>query len=73
MSFIKYKRPIYSFTLKELGAHTGINIEGNSRGYTVLNNALTCLQNNGLINYVDYFDDRSPRKRLTGFSYYYKK
>ena len=64
---------LYSFTLKELGAHTGINIEGNSRGYTVLNNALTCLQNNGLINYVDYFDDRSPRKRLTGFSYYYKK
>lgn len=63
---------LYSFTLKELGEHTGINVEGNSRGYTVLNNALTCLQNNGFISVADYYEDKSPRKRLTSFSFYYK-
>ena len=63
----KYK-PNYVFTLEEISQHIGFKINNHSRYYTMLNNALTCLQNNGLIDYIEFYENNKPRKRLTGFS-----
>lgn len=68
-----YKGTQYVFTIQELAEHTGIKLEGNLRGYETINNALTCLTNNGLISYVEYYENEKPRKRLTNFSLEYKK
>jgi hypothetical protein len=42
--------------LEEIGEHTGIKVKNNSRGYEIINNALTLLYNSGMIDYVSYFD-----------------
>lgn len=72
----KYKQGLYNgkqyeFTLEELGNHIGIKIKNNSRGYSIINNALDLLYNSGLIDYVSYFDGVSQKKKLTKFSYEY--
>lgn len=67
-----YKGSQYIFTIEELAEHIGIKLEGNLRGYEVINNALTCLMNNDLINYVEFYENNKPRKRLTNFSLEYK-
>ena len=46
----------YEFTLDELGENVGLKVKNHSRGYGVVNNALTLLVNNGLINYISFFD-----------------
>lgn len=61
-------KPGYEFTLEELGEHIGIKLHNNGRNYELLNNALNCLRNNGLIDYEDFYDGRFPKKRLTQFS-----
>lgn len=63
----KYK-PGYTFTLEEIAEHIGINLGNNTRNYEMINNALLCLSNNGLLEYVDYFENQKPRKRLVQFS-----
>lgn len=67
-----YKGSQYIFTIEEIAEHIGINLKGNLRGYEVINNALTCLVNNDLINYVEFYENNKPRKRLTNFSLEYK-
>lgn len=74
----KYKQALfngrqYEFTTEELGNHIGIKVKNNSRGYEVINNALTLLYNSGLIDYVSYFDGQMQKKKLTKFSYEFNK
>jgi hypothetical protein len=64
----KWKGDQYTFTLEELGAHLGYNITGHSRQYTMFNNILINLQNNGLIQYEDFQDGVYPKKRLLNVS-----
>lgn len=64
----KYK-PGYVFTIAEIGAHIGIKLDNNSRNYEIINNALICLKNNGLIDYIEYYEEKVPKKRLTNFSF----
>ena len=61
----------YEFTLEEIGEHTGIKVKNNSRGYEIINNALTLLYNSGMIDYVSYFDGQMQKKKLTKFSFEY--
>lgn len=49
-----------------------MKLGNNQRNYDIINNALICLYNNGLIDYVEYFENNKPRKRLTHFSLEYK-
>lgn len=64
----KYKQNDYIFTIEEIAMHVGINLNNNSRNYEMINNALVCLKNNGLIDYVEFYENEKPRKRLTNFS-----
>ena len=63
---------VYEFTLEELGAHIGIKVKNNSRGYEIINNALELLSNSELIDYVSFFDGKSQKKKLIKFSLEYK-
>ena len=63
----------YEFTIKELAEHIGIKVEGNSRGYEMINNALDALADLGLINYVSYYNGSAAKKKLTGYSFSYIK
>ena len=69
----KYKQNDYTFTLEEIAEHIGIKLGNNQRNYDIINNALICLVNNGLIDYVEYFENNKPRKRLADFSLVYKR
>lgn len=60
----KWKGAGYIFTLEELGEHLGLKVQGRTRYYEMFNNILTSLANNGLIKYENFFDGKSPRKRL---------
>ena len=42
----------YEFTLDELGENVGLKVKNNSRGYEVVNNALTLLVNNGMLSLI---------------------
>ena len=46
-----------------------MNLNGHSRNYEIINNALICLKNNELINYVEFYEGKYPKKRLTNFSF----
>lgn len=59
----------YEFTVAELASHIGIKLEGNARGYEVIDNALLCLQKLGLIDYVVFYEGARPKRRLTKFSF----
>lgn len=61
----------YEFSLEELGEHIGIKIKNSSRGYEIVNNALELLYNSGLIDYCEFFDGQSQKKKLTKFSFEY--
>ena len=63
----------YEFSLEELGNHIGIKVKNNTRGYSIINNALDLLCNSGLIEYVEYFNGQSQKKKLTKFSFNYIK
>ena len=62
----------FEFSLEDIATHIGLKLNNNQREYTMLNNVLDCLQNNGLITYVSYYDGKIPKKKLTGFSYTHK-
>lgn len=63
----------YEFTSEELGDHIGIKVKNNSKGYSIVNNALELLYNSELIDYVSYFDGMMQKKKLTRFSFEYKE
>ena len=63
----KYK-PGYVFTIEEIGDHIGIKTKNYSRGYEMINNALDCLSNNGLITYTEFYEGNKPKKRLLDYS-----
>lgn len=64
----KYKKN-YEFTVAELASHIGIKLDGNKRGYTVIDNALACLKQLGFIDYVIFYEGQKPKRRLTKFSF----
>lgn len=68
----KYKGIDYEFTVEEIAQHIGINLSGHTRNYEIINHSLVCLRNNGLIDYVEFYKDNKPKKRLTNFSLTYK-
>ena len=60
----KYKKN-YVFTAEELGEHIGLQVHNNARHLTVVNNALLCLKNNGLIDYEEFIEKNIyTKKRL---------
>lgn len=63
----KYK-PGYVFTIEEIADHIGITLGNHQRNYDMINNSLICLSKLGLINYVEFSDGKTIRKRLVGFS-----
>ena len=67
----KYK-PGYEFTIEELAKHIGIKLDNNSRNYELVNNALLALYNSELIDYVEFYEGKYPKKRLTKFSLTHK-
>ena len=64
---------MYEFSSEELGDNIGLKIKNSSRGYEVINHALTLLSNSGLIDYVIYFDGQTQKKKLKGFSLEHKE
>lgn len=52
----------------ELASHIGIKLNGNQRGYDIINNALLCLKKLELIDFVEYYENEKPKKKLTKFS-----
>lgn len=69
----KWKGPGYVFTIEELGQHIGMSVTGRERVYTYFKNVLTSLENNGLIEYEDFYDGKSHRKRLLNVSEFHKE
>lgn len=71
----KYKQEEheYIFTMKEVGQHIGIKVEGSSRNYQIVANALDCLRKLGLIDFVEYTEVVNgkpvPRKKLVNFTF----
>ena len=63
----------YVFTIAEIADHVGIKLDNNARNYQIINNALTSLYNNGLIDYVEFYENSKPCKRLIKFSFEYNK
>lgn len=68
----KYKNN-YEFTIEEIATHIGIKLGNNARNYEMINNALICLQNHGLIDYVEKKNARGHVvKKLKSFSLTHK-
>ena len=63
----------YEFTLQELADHLGMKTNGNGRTYEILKNALSALHDFGLIDWVEFYDGRAPKKKLTKYSFEYKR
>ena len=66
--YAQSKGDLYQFTLEEIASHIGYTLVGNPRGYETVYNALDCLRQLGLIDYVDFHRGMVPYKRLTKFS-----
>ena len=58
---------MYNFTIGEMGKVIGYSESSISQGKvtSLINSLLISLKNEGIIDYEDYFDGKSPRKRLT--------
>lgn len=63
----------YVFTQEEIAQHLGMKLAGNPRARQMIHNALDILQDVELISFENFFDGKSPRYRLTGWSVHYKK
>jgi len=61
----------YSFSIKEIAEHLGLSVTSESSRIFV-KDGLDALMNNGLINFVPYYEGRVPKMRLIDFSYEYK-
>lgn len=62
----KYKKG-YIFTTEEIAEHIGLR-NNYSRTYELIKNCLICLENNGLIEYVEYYDGQKPVKKILDYS-----
>ena len=60
----------YSFSLKEIIEHLGLSVSQKSRKF--VKDGLDALMNNGLIEFVSYWDGKGPKLRLVDFSFEYK-
>lgn len=61
---------LYVFNKKELLSAIGINVSNNKEQYDKINDILLCLFNNGLIDYVEFYEQNkqckpTPKLRLT--------
>lgn len=65
----KYKPNQYVFTIEEIAEHIGLKLDNHSRNYDIVNNALVCLKNNELIDYVEFYEGKYPKKRLINFTF----
>lgn len=63
----------YSFTEEEICAAIGLNVRTTPRYYTVVKNALKCLELLGLIEVKSYYEGQKPRLRLVNYSFQVKK
>lgn len=63
----KYKKD-YVFTQEEIAQHLGVKLEGKPETRRQIKNGLIALQNHGLIQYETFYDGKSHRYRLTGWS-----
>lgn len=63
----KYK-PGYIFTQEEVAEHIGVKLDGNAVARRMIKHGLIALQNHGLIAFEQFFDGKSPRYRLLGWS-----
>lgn len=68
-----WKQQQFVFDLEDLAAHIGKKIDNNSKVYQELNNILQCLENNGLIRVVSFYEGKIPKKRLVEFSFHHKQ
>lgn len=64
----KWKGSEYEFTLEEIGEHIGKKINNHQRVYKELNDILHCLKNEGLIDYCEYYNGQSKKKKLKAFN-----
>lgn len=64
----KWKGENYVFTLEEIGKHLGYDITNRPRYYEMFRNIMSCLENNGLVQYENFYDGKTPRKRLKNVS-----
>ena len=62
----------FVFTAEDIAEHIGLKLNNHSREYIMINNILDCLENNGLIRYVSYYEGKVPKKKLIGFSTIHK-
>lgn len=67
-----WKRQDFIFSLEDVAKHIGRKIDNNGIVYKELNNILQCLENNGLIKVVTFYEGVIPKKRLVNFSFHHK-
>lgn len=67
----KWKQQNYVFTVEEICEHIGRKANGHSEAYAYVNNILTALVNNGLIEIAKFYDGKAPRYRLKNFKYHH--
>lgn len=58
----------YIFNSDQLGKAVGLKIKNYSKGYEIINDALTLLSLSGLIRYVEFFDGQTQKKKLLSVS-----
>jgi len=63
----KYKSG-YVFTQEEIAQHLGLALTGNETVRRQIKNSLICLQNNGLIDYEQFYEGKVPKYRLKNWS-----
>lgn len=68
-----WKHQDFIFDLEDLGKHIGKKINNHSKIYMELNDILQCLENNGLIKVIEFYDGKYRKKRLVEFNYHHNK
>ena len=66
----KYKQN-YTFTQEEIANHLGTTLVGNETVRRQIKNSLVALQNNGLIDFEQFYEGKIPKYRLTNWSVKY--
>ena len=66
----KYK-PGYTFTQEEIAQHLGLSLAGNETVRRQIKNCLIALQNNGLIDFEQFYEGKIPKYKLLNWSFHY--
>lgn len=66
----KYKQG-YVFTQEEIAEHLGTTLAGNETVRRQIRNSLIALQNNGLIQYEQFYEGKVPKYRLVNWSVHF--